>query len=265
MKRIIILFTVALATVVAKAQNKKILFVMSAAHELPLQKGKIYANTGVFLSELYLAYKDIRTLGYQVDFATPSAVVSSIDHESYQSDYWKGKEDLIPEASEFVKTDIGFNHPSTLEQALQRIDQYDGIVVPGGQGLMVDLVKDTTMKQLLQVFAKQHKCIGLICHAPALLTAFSKDNNPFEGYTVNCVSGMEEFFIEHFVMNGKPYNRKIAKQLKGKGFKYKKAGPAKNYAVRDRYLVTSQNPFSHEAFGRLFKEALMDYEANKGR
>ena len=61
-------------------------------------------------------------------------------------------------------------------------------------------------------------------------------------------------------MKGKPLNRKIGKQLKKMGFQYKKGSPAKNFAVRDRLLVTSQNPFSNEAFGRLFIEALKEYE-----
>lgn len=264
MKTIIITLTVVLGTI-AQAQHKKVLFVMSAAKELPLKDGKVYSHTGVFLSEFYLAYKDLYTQGYRIDFATPSGQVSSIDKESYKSNYWKGREDLIPEATEFVKFDMGFNNPATLQYALQHIDQYDGLVVPGGQGLMVDLIEDTTMTLLLRSFAIQSKCVGLICHAPALLIKFSRQSNPFEGYTVNCVTGMEEFFIERFVMKGRPYKRKIARQLKRSGFKYKKAGPAKNYAVRDRYLVTSQNPFSHEAFGRLYMEALRDYEVGKSK
>jgi putative intracellular protease/amidase len=76
---------------------------------------------------------------------------------------------------------------------------------------------------------------------------------------------MEEFFIENFVMKGKPYNRKIGKQLKGHGFTYKKGRPAKNFAVRDRNLVTSQNPFSNDAFSRLYLQALKDYELTSQR
>ena len=39
--------------------QKKVLFVMSAAKELQLKNGKTYTETGVFLSEFYLAYKEI--------------------------------------------------------------------------------------------------------------------------------------------------------------------------------------------------------------
>jgi hypothetical protein len=34
------------------AQGKKVLFIMSAAKELPLKNGKTYNNTGVFLKRV---------------------------------------------------------------------------------------------------------------------------------------------------------------------------------------------------------------------
>ena len=61
---------------------------MSAAKELKLKGGSIYSKTGVFLSEFYLAYKEIVKAGYEVDFATPSGLTSPIDKESYKSKYW---------------------------------------------------------------------------------------------------------------------------------------------------------------------------------
>lgn len=125
---------------------------------------------------------------------------------------------------------------------------------------MVDLINNETMKSFLVKFGNEKKCIGLICHAPVLLTKLSKEENPFYGYSVNSVSGFEEFYIENFVMGGKPLNRKIGKQLKKAGFKYKAKGPAKNFAIKDHLLVTSQNPYSNEAFGKLFKEVLFEYE-----
>jgi len=256
MKYIILSLVVALSFSVHG--QKKVLFVMSAAKDLPLKNGKTYTNTGVFLSEFYLAWKDITGKGYVVDFATPDGKVSSIDRESFEEKYWKGREALIPEADSFVRSDSSFNHPMSLQQAFERWQDYDGMVVPGGQGLMVDLIHDPVIKNLLINFASENKCIGLICHAPALLTKLPQAN-PLSGYRVNSVTGTEELFIETFVMKGRPLNRKIGKQLKRLGFQYKRGRPGKNFAVRDRNLVTSQNPFSNEAFSKLFLEALTEY------
>ena len=242
------------------AQPKKVLFIMSAAKELKLSNGKSYPETGVFLSEFYLAYEEIVKAGYEVDFATPYGIVSSIDKESYNKKYWGNKDTLITEANEFVKQNSKFNKPLTLEQAIEGIYNYSGMVIPGGQGLMVDLYYDQNISKILKHFSEKGKPLGLICHAPALILSIPKEENPFIGYSVNSVTGLEEFFIENFVMKGKPKNRKIAKQLKKLGLKYKKGSPASNFAVRDRELITSQNPYSNETFNKLYVEALKDYE-----
>jgi len=246
-----------------KAQENKILFVMSAAKELPLKNGKTYSQTGVFLSELYLAYKEVVDLGYVVDFATPGGIVSSIDKESYDLTYWKGKEGLLQEAKDFVSNSTKFNSPLPLESAFQNMNAYSGLVVPGGQGLMVDLIHDEKMSEILKAFSQNKKPIGLICHAPALILSIPKAENPFVGYQVNSVSGVEEFYIENFVMKGRPYNRKIARQLKRLGLDYKHGKPKQNFAVRDRELVTSQNPFSNEAFITLYIDVLKEYRMKK--
>jgi putative intracellular protease/amidase len=44
------------------------------------------------------------------------------------------------------------------------------------------------------------------------------------------------------------------------GLKHKKGGPAANFAIRDRELITSQNPYSNQAFIKLYSEALKEYE-----
>jgi putative intracellular protease/amidase len=249
-----------MSSLTIQAQQKNVLFILSAAKELKLKNGKSYPETGVFLSEFYLAYKEIVDLGYEVDFATPNGVVSSIDKESYNKKYWKAKDVLIPEATDFVKQNPKFNKPLTLQQAIENMNSYSGMVVPGGQGLMVDLFYDANISKILKDFSQRGKAIGLICHAPALILSMSKEENPFIGYKVNSVTGLEEFFIENFVMKGKPKNRKIGKQLKKLGLKYTKGKPAGNFAIRDRELVTSQNPYSNEAFNKLYLEALNELE-----
>ncbi len=258
-KKINLTLFLVLLSVTAVAQ-KKILFVMSAAKELQLKNGKVYKETGVFLNEFFMTYKNISQLGYEIDFATPNGVKSSIDKESLNKKYWKNKPDLLLEAQLFVRDNEKFNKPETLEYALENVTQYSGIIIPGGQGLMVDLINDWKIPELLKTNFKNKKVIGLICHAPALILSIPKEENPFIGYKVNSVTGLEELFIENFVMKGKPENRKIAQQLKKMGLKHKKGSPAANFAIRDRELITSQNPYSNQAFIKLYSEALKEYE-----
>lgn len=263
--RTLIIILVLLAKTVS-AQNNRILFVMSAADTLQLNNGEKLRQTGVYLNEFYLAYKSVTEAGYTVDFATPNGIVATIDEESINDKYWKNNLDIKNEALKFTKTDNLFNNPKTLEKAIERKSDYIGLIIPGGQGLMVDLKDDKNIPILLKYFAKENKPTGLVCHAPSLILTIPKEENPYIGFKVNSVSPFEEFVIERFIMKGKPKNRKIAKRLKKLGLKYRSKLPKANYAVKDRNLVTSQNPFSGTAFNKLYLEALIEYlKENKNK
>lgn len=253
------LILLALLANTVSAQNNKILFVMSAADTLQLNNGEKLRQTGVFLNEFYLAYKSVSEAGYTVDFATPNGIVATIDEESINDKYWKNNLEVKKEALTFIKTDSLFNKPKTLEKAVENNSDYIGLIIPGGQGLMVDLIDDINIPILLKYFAKANKPTGLICHAPSLILTIPKEENPYIGFKVNSVSPFEEFVIERFIMKGKPKNRKIAKSLRKMGLKYRRKLPKSNYAVKDRNLVTSQNPFSGSAFNKLYLEVLAEY------
>jgi putative intracellular protease/amidase len=240
------------------AQKGKVLFILSEADTLLLKKGKKKRQTGVFLNEFYLAHKAIADAGFAIDYATPTGKKATIDQESLDDDYWEGKLELKPEAIDFWENNQSFSNPMTLTKAIEKQSEYIGLVIPGGQGLMVDLIYDENTPLLLKAFATDKEAIGLICHAPALITTIPKNDNPFVGYTVNSVTPFEEFYIEKFIMKGKPKNRKIAKQLKKLGLKYDRGGPGKGFATRDRNLVSSQNPYSGEEFNELFLKFLKE-------
>lgn len=260
MKKLISFTSIVLFTVLSVcAQEKKVLFIMSAADTLELNNGKKLRQTGVFLNEFYLAYKSVTEAGYIVDFATPNGVVATIDEESINDKYWKDNLKVKKQAITFVKNDSSFNNPKTLEDAIENKSNYIGLIIPGGQGLMVDLYYDANIPILLKYFAKSKKPTGLICHAPSLILTIPKEENPYIGFKVNSVTPFEEFVIERFIMKGKPKNRKIAKKLKRIGLKYKRRLPKTNYAIKDRNLVSSQNPYSSEAFNKLYLEALLEY------
>ncbi len=258
-KSLFIISIIILTIITVSAQNKKVLFVMSAVDTLELNKGKKLRQTGVFLNEFYLTFKAVSDAGYIIDFATPSGIVATIDEESVNDKYWKNHLMVKNEALKFINNDSLFNNPITLEKAIENKEYYIGLVIPGGQGLMVDLKYDKNIPILLKHFAKENKPTGLICHAPSLILTIPKEENPYIGFKVNSVSPFEEFIIERFIMKGKPKNRKIAKQLRKLGLMYKQKFPKSNFAVKDRNLITSQNPYSSSSFNSLYIEALTEY------
>src|SRR5690606_7687575 len=147
-------------------------------------------------------YKSVTEAGYTVDFATPNGIVATIDEESLSEKYWKNNLEEKNEALTFTQTDSLFNNPKTLENAIENQSGYIGLIIPGGQGLMIDLKDDLNIPVLLKHFAKENKPTGLICHAPSLILTIPKEENPYIGFEVNSVSSFEEFVIEQFIMKG---------------------------------------------------------------
>jgi putative intracellular protease/amidase len=91
---------------------------------------------------------------------------------------------------------------------------------------------------------------------------FNAETNEFlfSGYKVNSVTKTEEWFIETFVMKGKPKVRKISTLLKDRGMIYESSFlPGRSYAVKDRNLITSQNPFSGQEFIDYYLESIKEY------
>lgn len=228
-----------------------VLFVLSAAPLQTLADGST-RPTGTFLGELYDAQRAVEALGLEVEFATPSGAPVAIDPESLDPKYWSDPA-ALDDAQRRVGSDPRISSPLTAAEALARADRYAGLVVPGGQGVMIDVLASADVRALVERIGVDRP-VGLICHAPALLTRLTR--SPFAGREVTSVSGVEEWYIETFVMGAEALDRDLHDQLEQHGFEHTSAFPGRPFAVRDGNLVTSQNPFSGEPFGRLFGEAL---------
>jgi putative intracellular protease/amidase len=230
---------------------------MTAAREQVLANGEKRA-TGYFLNEFYEAYRSVRAAGHPVVFASPGGRIPEVDPESLHEKYWKDHPAWLSEAKTFVDADAALHSPLPLEHALERSDELQGLVVPGGQGVMVDLLTDENLHALVLRMSTSHRPIGLICHAPAILTRLPV-SSALAGREVTSVSWLEELFIETFVMGAEASDRDIGEQLTARGFRHVTAFPGSAHAVRDCNLVTSQNPFSGGEFNQRFLAALADY------
>lgn len=250
-------------SMVAKEKIRpKILVVMSAANTVLIDGYKNHP-TGVFLGELYEPIQKLKKDGVDFVFATPGGKKATIDPESVKEKYWESTE-LKNEALQFVSSSSSFQNPIPLEQTIKEHKIYIGLLIPGGQGLMTDLLYDRDIPKILKLFHENQRPIGLVCHAPALLTTLNQNPNfgefIFKGYKVNSVTKMEEWFIETFVMKGSPKVRNISTLLDQSGMVYESSFlPGRSYAIRDRNLITSQNPFSGFEFTELYAKAILEY------
>lgn len=247
----------------AKERNQqKILVVMSAADTIILDGNKNHP-TGVFLGELYEPILKLKKQGFDFVFATPSGKKATIDPESLKEKYWESSE-VKKDALQFLSDLPSYHNPIPLEQAIKEHQNYVSVLIPGGQGLMSDLLYDGNIPKILKLFHQNQKPIGLVCHAPALLTTLYQNPNEgefiFKGYKVNSVTKIEEWFIETIVMKGTPKMRKISTLLEQLGMEYHSSFlPGRSYAIRDRNLITSQNPFSGTEFSELYSNAILEY------
>lgn len=232
----------------------RVLFLITEASEQRLRNDK-RRKTGYFLSEFYLPVRALKNAGYEPVFATRTGGVPAIDPESLQLKYWDSQQERDA-ALDYVRKEPRLKEPLSLDAVLGDTSDFQGLVVPGGQGVMIDLIEDPRVAQMLLDWSEQERAIGLICHAPALLLQLPKGGHFLQGRKVTSVTGLEEFYIETFVMGGKAQKRRIGRSLAQRGFDHDSAFPKANHAVRDCGLVTSQNPYSGEAFNEAFLEAL---------
>lgn len=235
----------------------KVAMVLSAAREQELADGST-RETGYFLNEFYEPYRALSEAGYEVQIVSPGGRAPSLDPESLDEKYWDDPDDLL-RAQELIATLPQMHAPSRLEQLAARQAEFQALVVPGGQGVMVDLLDDPVLHGLIRSFADDHRPVGLICHAPAILARMSEPPEAYTGRALTSVSSFEEWYIERIVMGAQAQVRAIGSSLTEAGFRYEKGRAGRSNAVRDCSLVTSQNPFSSKAFNTLLLAALDDW------
>jgi putative intracellular protease/amidase len=231
-----------------------VLFVLTGADTQVLANGRA-RTSGYFLGEAYEAWRSIVDAGYSVEIATPDGTTAPVDPESLDPKYWRAHPQWRAEAIAWTREHPPLQRPLDLDDALARRDRYVGLVVPGGQGVMTDLVHDPRLHALVAGLGQDGRAIGLVCHAPAILGRLPRGHR-LVGRRVTSVTGFEEFYIERFVMRGRARERAIGRSLRRLGYRYRHAGPGRPFAIRDGNLVTSQNPFSGDAFARHYLEAL---------
>ncbi len=236
----------------------KVLFVLTAADTQVLSDGS-KRKTGYFLNEFYEPYLALKEQGYQIVIATPEANQAVVDPESLDTSYWKEHPEHLALAQKAIQELPQMKAPLSLNEVLQGNQEYQGVVIPGGQGVMSDLLDNRQVHQIISRFAQNDRPVGLVCHAPAILTKMKAEENPFKGRLVTSVSGFEEWFIETFVMDAEAQYREIGDKLAKAGLEHEAGFPGSSQAVRDCNLVTSQNPFSGQEFNQLYLAALLDW------
>ncbi|AIY00692.1 ThiJ/PfpI domain-containing protein [Arthrobacter sp. PAMC 25486] len=219
----------------------KILMVVSAADSLTMRDGSVHP-TGYWAEELVASHHTLRDAGHTVDFATPGGVKPTVDQVSLTAEAAGSLEKADDFRAYIAAIDAELSHPLVLADV--RTADYEAFVMPGGHGPMADLATDADLGKILIEADQAGRIIAPFCHAPAGLLSATDDNGTF----LFTGRRLTVFTDEEDLTGGTGPNTPwfVETVLRDKGA-IVESGPAWNsHVVRDRNLITGQNPQSSE-------------------
>ncbi|CAH1385261.1 type 1 glutamine amidotransferase domain-containing protein [Candidatus Nitrotoga sp. M5] len=259
-----------------------ILVIISSKSTLKLQDGKTYP-TGYYLNELTVPVRKLIDREYEVVFANPAGNAVAMDKRSDSADHFGNDRGVYESYRKFHDGLTGLKRPEKLSALIEKgLDRYAAVFFPGGHAPMVDLIQDADVAIVLNHFHRAGKPTAFICHGPIALVSTVKDPKafvlalekglmqeasqlasgwPYAGYKMTIFSTAEEQVAEATGLGGKVRFYPDA-ALIAAGGKVELAKPWSPHVVKDRELITGQNPGSVG----LFSEALVNaVEANRSK
>jgi putative intracellular protease/amidase len=224
----------------------------------PAVSGQTGWPIGFWWAELTHPYWEFTQRGYEVDVASP-------DGGRLDADSWSDPRDESGYSADDLLS-LGFiNSPAHMKLVEQStplaevsVDDYDAILLVGGQGPMYTFSDDERVHRLLASFYEAGKPTAVICHATCVLlkARLSDGTLLVDGKTWTGFANSEERYADEFV--GQPIQpfwiEDEARKLEGTNFIV--AGRFTPHAVRDGNLITGQQQHSGGEAARLIMEAL---------
>ena len=224
----------------------------------PAVSGQTGRPIGFWWSELVHPYWEFTQHGYDVDIASP-------DGGPLRADSWSDPRDESGYSAEDLLS-LGFisspEHAALVERtpplAELGIDDYDAVLVIGGQAPMYTFATDERVHALLASCYEAGKVTAVLCHGTAALlrTRLSTGDLLVKGKTWTGFANSEEDYADAYVgQRIQPFRiEDEARALDDTNFVV--AGRFRPHAVRDGLLVTGQQQYSGTAVARLVIQAL---------
>jgi putative intracellular protease/amidase len=230
-----------------------ILMVVSAADSLTMKDGSEHP-TGYWAEELVESHRVLREAGHTVRIATPNGVKPTVDQVSLDPASAGSPEKAAAFTQYISFIDAELSSPLVLAEADP--SEYDAVVMPGGHGPMADLAFDKDLGRILIAADNDGKIIAPFCHGPAGLLSAETGNGDF----VFAGRKMTVFTDEEELNGGTGENTPwfVEDVLRNKGAEVE-TGPAwSSFVVRDRNLISGQNPQSSEDVAKAVLAALAE-------
>src|SRR5262245_18208443 len=208
---------------------------------------------GFWWSELTHPYFEFVERGYEVEVFSPKggkceayAMSDPLDPSGYSSS------DLITMGFKSIP-DLAKLVESTRPVSTLSVEDFDAIVVAGGQSPMFTYDREPELQRKFAQFYEAGKVTSALCHGVAILRYAKLANDEYlaKGKTVTGFANVEEDYADNAVwqMGALPRDKhvmpwRIEDELKKLGANYVQAGAWRGFAIRDGNLITGQQNFS---------------------
>jgi putative intracellular protease/amidase len=212
---------------------------------------------GFWGAELTHAWYAFKEAGYDVTIASPDGGKCALDAWSDPRDESKYSfGDLITmgflNTPEYVR--LIENTPALSDL---NYDEYDAIVVIGGESPMFTFREHGELQNAIRTFYEASKVTSALCHGVAALIDLELSDGSYliAGKTMTGFANVEEQFADEWVgAQVMPWH--IEDAAKERGANYVQGGRFKAFAVRDGRLITGQQQYSGGEVARRVIEAL---------
>jgi putative intracellular protease/amidase len=205
---------------------------------------------GFWASELFHPLYEFTEAGYDVTVASPDGGAVEIDGMSDPRDESRYSAEDILSLGYLSSEEQMERLRDTPRLADLALDEYDAIVVCGGQSPMFSFRANADLQAALRRFYEAEKPTAALCHGVSALVDVRLSDGSYlvDGRTVTGFANVEE---QAAVM---PWH--IEDALRERGANYVEGGLWKAFAVRDGRLITGQQQYSGRKVAELVIEAL---------
>jgi putative intracellular protease/amidase len=212
---------------------------------------------GFWASELVHPWYEFRDAGYEVTVASPEGGAVQIDAMSDPRDESRYSAEDVLSRGFLEDPDLAALLEDTPRVADLDLDEYDAIVVCGGQGPMYQFRDHADLQRAITEFFEAGKPTAALCHGVAGLidARLSDGGSLIEGRTMTGFANVEEEAANEAVgRTVQPW--RIEDAARERSANYIEGGLWRPFAVRDGNLITGQQQYSGRKVAELVIESL---------
>lgn len=212
---------------------------------------------GFWAAELFHPYWEFTQRRFETVIASPEGGRVEVDALSDPRDDSRWSADDLLSLGALTSPEILTKLEDTPALRDLELDEFDAIVVCGGQGPMFQFRDHADLQAAIAHFFEAEKPTAALCHGTAALLDVKLSDGSYliEGRTMTGFANVEEDFGDAAVgQTIMPF--RIEDEARKRGANYIQAGLFKSFAVRDNQLITGQQQYSGAKVAELVVEAL---------